>query len=177
MLWKWTKVKQDVFDAMKKVVAREVPLACPDFSEKFEMWTDASKCQPDATFVQEGELIVQHSGKWMPAQLNCTAAEWKPLDIAETLKEFCDISMGHNNAVCAIHMPKVLCARLMQWNCVQPCHPGKKHVCSTTHQDFTCPKTHETTTEAVCHTCPTHQKLMHRLHRSLHDLLWRQTQS
>ena len=41
--WNWTEDCQKAFDKIKKIVSREVLLSYPDFSETFEIHTDASK--------------------------------------------------------------------------------------------------------------------------------------
>ena len=43
--WKWTKVHQDALDEMKQLISRETLLAYPNFSEIFEIHTDASLYQ------------------------------------------------------------------------------------------------------------------------------------
>eukprot|EP00957_Ditylum_brightwellii_P130915 9986185-Ditylum_brightwellii.AAC.1 len=43
--WKWTEVEQQAFDTVKTAVAKNTLLVCPDFNEKFEIHTDASKYQ------------------------------------------------------------------------------------------------------------------------------------
>eukprot|EP00957_Ditylum_brightwellii_P038990 2947117-Ditylum_brightwellii.AAC.1 len=44
-IWKWTEVEQQVFEAVKTAVAKNTLLVYPDFKEKFEIHTDASKYQ------------------------------------------------------------------------------------------------------------------------------------
>ena len=39
---KWTDVKQQVFDKIKRIVARDTLLIYPDFNERFDIHTDAS---------------------------------------------------------------------------------------------------------------------------------------
>ena len=41
----WSEVHNQAFEAIKKVIAREVMLAYPDYSEPFEIFTDASTRQ------------------------------------------------------------------------------------------------------------------------------------
>eukprot|EP00957_Ditylum_brightwellii_P013973 1054375-Ditylum_brightwellii.AAC.1 len=43
--WKWTEVEQQAFEAIKTAVAKNILLVYPDFNEKFEIYTDASKYQ------------------------------------------------------------------------------------------------------------------------------------
>ena len=43
--FKWTHVKQDVFDEIKWIVASNNLLTCPDFNEAFKIRTDASAFQ------------------------------------------------------------------------------------------------------------------------------------
>ena len=43
--WRWTEIKQQAFDTVKKVIAQETLLRHPDFNKAFEIHTDASKYQ------------------------------------------------------------------------------------------------------------------------------------
>jgi RNase H-like domain found in reverse transcriptase len=58
--WEWTPVHQHAFDTMKKILARDVLLANPDFSKKVEIFTDASDKQLGAIITQEGRPIKLH---------------------------------------------------------------------------------------------------------------------
>jgi hypothetical protein len=52
--WKWTTEHQEAFDQMKALIAKETLLTFPDFSQEFEIHTDASKLQLGAYFSQSG---------------------------------------------------------------------------------------------------------------------------
>ena len=39
---KWTEVKQDAFDKIKRIVAHDILLTYPDFCETFKIYTNAS---------------------------------------------------------------------------------------------------------------------------------------
>jgi hypothetical protein len=43
--WHWDEVHQRAFDCVKATIARDVVLACPDYSKVFEIYTDASSKQ------------------------------------------------------------------------------------------------------------------------------------
>lgn len=43
--WYWAERHQQAFDAIKKIIARKVLLAYPDYSKPFEIYTDASSRQ------------------------------------------------------------------------------------------------------------------------------------
>ncbi|MHA7865811.1 reverse transcriptase family protein, partial [Flagellimonas marinaquae] len=89
--WEWTDVHQNAFDTMKKVVAREVLLAFPDFNKPFEIYTDASKLQLGAVITQGKKPIAFYSRKLNSAQRNYTTTERELLAIVETLREFRNI--------------------------------------------------------------------------------------
>ena len=55
--WKWTEVEQQAFEAVKTAVAKNTLLVYPDFNEKFEIHTDASKHQLGAVISQKGHPI------------------------------------------------------------------------------------------------------------------------
>jgi RNase H-like domain found in reverse transcriptase len=73
---------------MKRIVATDVLLAYPDFSKKFEIYTDASDKQLGAVITQEGHPIAYYSSKLNTSQLNYTNTEKELLAIVKTLKEF-----------------------------------------------------------------------------------------
>ena len=43
--FKWTQVKQDNFDKIKRIVDRDTLLPFPNFNETFKIYTDASAFQ------------------------------------------------------------------------------------------------------------------------------------
>ena len=101
--WRWTEAEQKAFDTIKRVVAREVLLAHPDFTKKFDIHTDASKYQLGAVISQNGKPIAFYSRKLNSAQLNYTTTERELLAIVETLKEFRSILLGQDITVYTDH--------------------------------------------------------------------------
>ena len=97
--WKWTEKEQTAFDTAKKIIAREVMLAYPDFSKPFQIHTDASHYQLGAVISQDGKPIAFHSRKLNPAQTRCTTTERELLSVVETLKEHRNILLGHEMEV------------------------------------------------------------------------------
>ena len=61
--FKWTDKHQKAFEAMKKMISREVLLAHPDFNEPFDIHDDASDYQLEAVISQEGKPIAFCSRK------------------------------------------------------------------------------------------------------------------
>ena len=61
MKFKWTKIKQDAFEEVKRIVACDTLLTGPDFNEEFKMNTNASKFQFGAVIIQNGKLITFYS--------------------------------------------------------------------------------------------------------------------
>ena len=54
----WSEVHNQAFEAIKKVIAREVlMLAYPDYNEPFEIFTDASTRQLGAVITQKGRPL------------------------------------------------------------------------------------------------------------------------
>ena len=101
--WRWTEVKQKAFDTMKKIVSRETLLVYPNFSEPFEIHTDASHTQLGAVIFQRGKPIAFYSRKLNPAQMRYTTTERELLAIVETLKEFRNILLGQQIRVYTDH--------------------------------------------------------------------------
>jgi hypothetical protein len=92
--WKWTTEHQEAFDKMKALIAKETLLTFPDFSQEFEIHTDASKLQLGACLSQNGKPVAFYSRKLQSAQTRYTTTERELLSIVETLKEFCNILLG-----------------------------------------------------------------------------------
>lgn len=91
----WMEEHQVAFEKIKRIVAREVLLAYPDFNLPFDIHTDASKLQLGAVISQNGKPIAFYSHKLNPAQTRYTTAERELLSIVETLKEFKSILIGY----------------------------------------------------------------------------------
>jgi hypothetical protein len=117
--WKWTEVHQKAFDTMKRVMAREVILAYPDFNAEFHIHTDASKFQLGAVISQNGKPIAFYSRKLNPAQTRYTTTERELLSIVETLKEFRTMLLGQILVVHTDHenlvYKKFNSDRVMRW--------------------------------------------------------------
>jgi transposase InsO family protein len=101
--WKWTEVEQTAFDTMKRIMAREVILAYPNFNQPFHIHTDASKTQLGAVISQNDRPIAFYSRKLNPAQTRYTTTERELLSIVETLKEFRNILLGQQLIVHTDH--------------------------------------------------------------------------
>ena len=99
----WTDVQQQAFDAIKKIVSREVMLAFPDFSKTFDIHTDASHYQLGSVISQDGKPIAFYSRKLTETQQRYTTTERELLSIVETLKEFRNILLGQKIRVYTDH--------------------------------------------------------------------------
>jgi hypothetical protein len=101
--WIWTEVHQKAFDLMKRIVSRETLLSYPDFSQPFDVYTDASHTQLGAAICQNQRPLAFYSRKLNPAQTRYTTIERELLAIVETLKEFSNILIGHKVRVYTDH--------------------------------------------------------------------------
>ena len=99
----WKDEHQNVFEAIKRVIGREVLLGYPDFNAPFEIHTDASKLQLGAVISQKGKPITFYSRKTNSAQQSYTTTEKELISIVETLKEFRNILLGHQITVYTDH--------------------------------------------------------------------------
>ena len=91
----WKDEHQKCFDAIKRVIGRELMLAYPDFNAPFEINTDAYKIQIGAVISQKGKPIAFYSQNMNSFQQNYTTTEKELLSIVATLKEFRNIILGH----------------------------------------------------------------------------------
>jgi RNase H-like domain found in reverse transcriptase len=72
---------------MKQVISKEALLSYPDFSQPFDLHTDASHSQLGAAASQQNKPIDFFSIKLNPAQTRCTTTESNLLlGIVKTLK-------------------------------------------------------------------------------------------
>ena len=83
--WAWTAEHQAAFEKAKALISREVMLAFPDFSQHFEIHTDASNLQLGAVVAQTNKPIAFFSRKLNLAQRRYTTTESELLAIVETL--------------------------------------------------------------------------------------------
>ena len=117
--FEWGPEQQKSFELIKKIVSQEVMLAYPNFSEVFEIHTDASDYQLGSVISQNGKPIAFYSRKLNPAQRNYTTTERELLAIVETLKEFKNILLGHRIKVYTDHenltYKQFNSSRVMRW--------------------------------------------------------------
>ena len=86
--WKWTDVEQNAFMTMKKIMAREVVLAYPNFDKPFEIHTDASAYQLGSVISQDRKPIAFYSRTLTPAQTRCTPQRESYSLLSKPLKNF-----------------------------------------------------------------------------------------
>jgi RNase H-like domain found in reverse transcriptase len=102
---------------MKRIVSREMLLAYPDFSKPFDVYTEANHSQLGAAICQNDKPIAFYSHKLNLEQTWYTTTECGLLAIVETLKEFCNVIIGHKiriftdhqNLIYKISTQNVLC--------------------------------------------------------------------
>jgi hypothetical protein len=137
--WNWTQEQQKAFETMKQIMSKETLLSYPDFSQPFDLHTDASKSQLGAVLSQQDRPIAFYSRKLNPAQTRYTTTERELLAIVETLKEFRNILLGHQVRVYTDHQNLTYKAfnteRVMRWRLILEEYgpeiiylPGKKNI-------------------------------------------------
>ena len=102
--WRWTEVEQKAFDAMKKILGKEVLLSYPNFNKRFVIYTDASKTQLGAVITQDDKPVAFYSRKLSDPQTRYTTTERELLSIVETLKEYRTILLGQRITVYTDHL-------------------------------------------------------------------------
>ena len=91
------------FDSVKEAMARDVLLAYPNYSERFDIHTDASKTQLGAVISQFGKPIAFFSRKLSETQRKYSVTELELLSIVECLKEFHGMLWGQRLKVFIDH--------------------------------------------------------------------------
>ena len=97
--YEWKYEHQKCFDAIKRVIGREVLLAYPESNAPFEIHTDAYKLQIGKVISRKGKPIEFYSRKLNRSQQNYTASEKELLSIVAYIKEFRNILLGHHITV------------------------------------------------------------------------------
>ena len=95
-------VHQITFDNIKATIARDVVLAYPDYSQEFEIFTDASSKQLGAVITQGNKPIAFFSRKLTETQQHYSETI-ELLVIVETLKEFKGMLWGQTITVYTDH--------------------------------------------------------------------------
>ena len=117
--WEWGSQQASAFAMCKRIIAKEVVLAYPDFSKPFVIHTDASHYQLGAVISQDGKPIAFYSRKLNDAQTRYTTTERELLSIVETLKAYRNILLGHRIIVHTDHKNLVYktfnTERVMRW--------------------------------------------------------------
>ena len=86
--WHWSGVHQKAFDKVKATNAKDIVLAYPDYSQKFEIYTGACSTQLGAVITQNNRPLAFFSRKLSDTQKKYSVTEIELLAIIETLKEF-----------------------------------------------------------------------------------------
>ena len=73
--YEWKDEHQKFFEAIKRVIGREVFLGYPDFNAPFEIHTDASKLQLGAVISQKCKPVAFYSRKMNSAQQTYTTTD------------------------------------------------------------------------------------------------------
>src|SRR5688500_7684988 len=117
--WKWAADHPKAYDEKKRIMMRETLLAYPNFSEVFDIHTDASLSQLGACILQNGRPIALYSRKLNPAQTRYTTTERELLSVVEVLKGFRSILLGQQIRVHTDHVnltyKKFNSDRVMRW--------------------------------------------------------------
>jgi hypothetical protein len=101
--WWWDSIHQHAFDSLKASIAKETVLAYPDFSQPFEIYTDASLMQLGAVITQDNGPIEFFGRKLSKTQQKYSVTEIELLAIVETLKEFKGMLWGQDIKVYTNH--------------------------------------------------------------------------
>ena len=73
--FKWTQVKQDAFDKIKRIVARDTLSTYPDFNETFKIHTDVSLFRLGAVISHKDKHIALYSRNILMTQQGYTVTE------------------------------------------------------------------------------------------------------
>jgi hypothetical protein len=103
VLWHWDEVHQRAFNHVKATIAIEVVLVYPDYSNVFEIYTNASSKQQGAVITQENRPIALFCWKLSAMQCKYSVTKIELLAIVKTLKEFKGMLWGQSIKVFTDH--------------------------------------------------------------------------
>jgi hypothetical protein len=104
--WHWDEIHQQAFDLIKTTLAQ---LAYPDYSEKFEIYADASKSHLIGSVITQKNRPLAFFSRMLPdTQKQYNVIEKELLAIVETLKEFKGMLWGQSLVVFTDHDHKNL---------------------------------------------------------------------
>ena len=98
-----TQVKQDDFDKINWILARDSLLTDPELNETFKIYDNAIAFQLGAVISHKGKHIAFYSRKLIDAQKRYTFTKRELLSIIETLKEFRTILLGRKLRIYTDH--------------------------------------------------------------------------
>jgi hypothetical protein len=101
--WHWDEVHQRAFNHVKATIAKDVVLACPDFSKVFKIYTDASSKQLGAVITLDNRPIMFFSQKFSDPQRKYSVTKIELLAIVETWKKFKGMLWGQQIKVFTDH--------------------------------------------------------------------------
>ncbi|KAH8349451.1 hypothetical protein KR067_013707 [Drosophila pandora] len=106
--WEWTSRQQEAFEKLKSRLAEDPVLACPDFTKKFVLQTDASDYGVGAVLTQdtdEGERVVAYASRTLiGAEKNYSATEKECLAIIWAIRQMRPYLEGYQFDVITDHM-------------------------------------------------------------------------
>ena len=101
--WHWDEIPQEAFDQVKATICQDVVLAYPDFSNPFEIYTDASATQLGVVITQDNRPLAFFSRKLTDTQKRYSVTKIEILAIVEALKEFKGMLCGQQIVVYTDH--------------------------------------------------------------------------
>ncbi|EDW27423.1 GL14157 [Drosophila persimilis] len=105
--WVWTQERQEAFEEVKRRLVAKLVLACPDFSKKFILQTDASDYGLDAMLTQEterGERVISYASRTLNGpERNYSATEKEYLAIVWAIRRLRPYLEGYRFKVVTDH--------------------------------------------------------------------------
>jgi hypothetical protein len=92
--WHWDEVHKIVFENIKATIARDVVVAYPDYSQEFQIYTDASSTQLGAVVTQGSKPVAFFSRKLTDTQQCYSVTEIEVAVLVEKQNEFKDMLWG-----------------------------------------------------------------------------------
>ena len=101
----WTDTHTAIIEQLREALTTAPVLTLPDFSQPFEVVSDASLLGTGAVLMQNEKVIAYTSSKYIPAELNYTTGEQELLGVVKAMQEWRCYLEGSDSILVTDHNP------------------------------------------------------------------------
>ena len=105
--FRWGSEQRAAFQELKELVCKRLPLAAPDFTKPFSIYTDASEVAMGAVLLQEDRIVGFYSRKFKGPETRYSAFDREALALVAALKHYRYLLIGAEAVVFTDHKPLI----------------------------------------------------------------------